>query len=168
MCRTTFTDPTEITAKDLANLYLRRWRIELYLRDIKITLDMDVLRCKTPAMVRKEIAMHVIAYNFIRALMQRAVQDHDVDLERLSFKGTVDLIRQWIEPLNEARGKPEIQAQIIATMVKIIADDQVPYRPGRAEPRAKKRRPKNHHLLTKPRHEMIVPPHRNRPQGNAA
>jgi len=159
---TTFTDPIEISAEDLAILYLRRWRIELYFRDIKITLDMDVLRCKTPEMVRKEIAMHVISYNFIRALMQRAVHEYEIDLERLSFKGTVDLIRQWIEPLNEARGKPRIQAQMIAEMVDIIANDRVPYRPNREEPRARKRRPKAYPLLTKPRHEMVVLSHENR------
>ena len=153
---TTFTDPDEVTAEDLAKLYLKRWRVELYFRDIKIAINMDVLRCKTPDMVRKEITMHAIAYNLIRAIMQRASCDNGTALERLSFKGTVDTIRQWSEVLNQARGKSRAQAKLIANILQIIAVDQVPDRPNRIEPRAKKRRPKAYPLLTKPRHEIIA------------
>lgn len=153
---TTFTDPDQVTAEDLAKLYLKRWRVELYFRDIKIAINMDVLRCKTPDMVRKEILMHAIAYNLLRAVIQRASCDNGTELERLSFKGTVDTIRQWGEVLNEARGKTRVQAALIAKILQIIAADQVPNRPNRVEPRAKKRRPKAYPLLTKPRPEITA------------
>ena len=153
---TTFTDPDEVTAEDLAKLYLKRWRVELYFRDIKIAINMDVLRCKTPDMVRKEIVMHAIAYNLVRAIMQRASSDNGTELDRLSFKGTVDTIRQWSEVLNEARGKSREQAALIARILQIIAADKVPDRPNRIEPRAKKRRPKAYTLLTRPRREITA------------
>ena len=87
---TTLTDPIRYPADEIAKLYLRRWSVELFFRDIKITLGMDVLRCQTPDMVRKEIIMHAIAYNLIRALMQQAAALYHVPIERLSFKGSVE------------------------------------------------------------------------------
>jgi hypothetical protein len=160
---TTLTDIAEFTTEDLAQLYLKRWGVELFYRDIKTTLCMDVLRCKTPDMVRKEIAMHAIAYNLIRAVMQRAAKNYRVRLNRISFKGTVDIIRQWHEVFMAVKNQAIQQARIISVMLEIIAQDAVPYRPGRSEPRAVKRRPKNYQRLTNPRHEMVVTPHRNRP-----
>jgi IS4 transposase len=109
---TTLLDPIRYPASEIARLYLRRWAVELFFRDIKITLGMDVLRCQTPAMVRKEIVMHAIAYNLIRALMQQAAALYHVPIERLSFKGSVDTLRQWTETLNAASGKPREQARL--------------------------------------------------------
>jgi len=99
---TTLTDIDTYSAQALGELYMRRWSVELFFRDIKITLGMDVLRCKTPDMVRKEIIMHAIAYNLIRALMQEAAATYEVDLARISFKGTADTLRQWTEALSAA------------------------------------------------------------------
>ena len=148
---TTLTDPIRYPAADLAKLYLRRWAVELFFRDIKITLGMDVLRCQTPAMVRKEIAMHAIAYNLIRGLMQQAAALYHVPIERLSFKGSVDTLRQWTATLNAAHDKPREQARLFNQLLQILAEDIVPHRPDRAEPRVRKRRPKAYPLMTHPR-----------------
>jgi len=150
---TTLLDPIAYPAEELAKLYLRRWAVELFFRDIKITLGMDVLRCQTPAMVRKEIAMHAIAYNLIRALMQQAAALYHVPIERISFKGSVDTLRQWTETLNAAHNRPREQTRIFNQLLQILAEDVVPFRPERAEPRVRKRRPKAYPLMTQPRRE---------------
>jgi hypothetical protein len=150
---TTLTDSIAYPAADLAKLYLRRWTVELFFRDIKITLGMDVLRCQTPAMVRKEIVMHAIAYNLIRALMQQAAALYHVPIERLSFKGSVDTLRQWSDTLNAAHDKPREQARLFNQLLQILAEDTVPLRPDRSEPRVRKRRPKAYPLMTHPRHD---------------
>lgn len=149
---TTLIDPILYPADEIAKLYLRRWSVELFFRDIKITLGMDVLRCQTPDMVRKEIIMHAIAYNLIRALMQQAAALYHVPIERLSFKGSVDTLRQWADPLNAAADKPREQARLINQLLQILAEDIVPLRPKRTEPRVRKRRPKAYPLMTLPRH----------------
>lgn len=153
---TTLTDIETYSAESLGELYFRRWSVELFFRDIKITLGMDVLRCKTPEMVRKEIIIHAIAYNLTRALMQDAATYYDVDLTRISFKGTVDTLRQWADALNTvAKNKREFE-RLKLQLLALVAEDLVPLRPDRVEPRAKKRRPKGYQLLTSPRHKMKV------------
>jgi len=82
-------------AHELAALYARRWRLELCLRDLKTTLGMDQLRCKSPDMAEKELLAYLVAHNLIRCVMAEAVAQHAVDLERISFKGTVDALRQF-------------------------------------------------------------------------
>jgi hypothetical protein len=161
---TTLLDPVAYPIEALGQLYFQRWSVELHFREIKITLGMDVLRCQSPDMVDKEVMMHAISYNLVRALMQQAATDHQVDLTRISFKGTADTLRHWSASLEALRGKPRKQQALLDAMLELIAKDLVPLRPGREEPRAKKRRPKNYHLLTKPRHEMIIRGHRNRPK----
>ncbi len=115
------------------------------------------------AMVEKEVMMHAVSYNLVRSLMQEAAIRHQVDLTRISFKGTADALRHWSASLEALRGMPRKQQVLLGAMFELIANDLVPHRPGREEPRAKKRRPKNYHLLTKPRHEMRISGHRNRP-----
>lgn len=159
---TTLTNLDDWPAEKLGRLYFRRWAVELFFRDIKITMGMDVLRCKTPLMVRKEIIMHAIAYNCIRGLMQHAAALYHLPVERISFKGTADTLRQWGDAIHIHAGKPRRYSGMIAILFRLIAEDLVPYRPKRSEPRVKKRRSKNYQLLTKPRHEMIHPVHRNR------
>ena len=95
--------------------------------------------------------------------MQRAAADHQVELGRLSFKGSLDTVRPFAAAIHAARSTPRRQHALIEQMLALIAGDAVPKRPQHSEPHAKKRRAKNYHLLTKPRHEMQVPPHRNRP-----
>ena len=149
-----------IGAPDLANLYFRRWDIELHFREIKIHLNMDVLRCLTPHMIERELRMHFIAYNLIRCVMQKAALTHDVDLKRMSFKGCLDTVRQFANATGGAGEKSRTIAALIEEMLRAIAQDPNPHRPGRSEPRVKKRRPKNYRLMTKPRHEMGQLPHR--------
>ena len=153
---TTLLDPVAFPAEQLAKLYLRRWAVELFFRDINIALGMDVLRCQTPDMVRKEIVMHAIAYNLIRALMHQAAALYQVPIERLSFKGTVDTLRQWADALHAAHDKPRAYTRLFTELLRILAEDIVPHRPDRAEPRVRKRRPKAYLLMTRPRRDYAV------------
>jgi len=160
---TTLLDPVEYPASALAELYFRRWTVELHFREIKTLLGLDVLRCHSPAMVRKEIALHRIAYNLVRSLMQHAAITYHRTLARISFKGTLDSLHHFADAIHALTGRPRRQAQLLDQLLQTIAADPLPERPDRTEPRAKKRRPKNYQLLTKPRHEMGNLPHRNRP-----
>jgi len=163
---TTLLDPVAYPAEELARLYAKRWRIELWFRDIKTAMGMEVLRCKSPKLVHKELEMFFIAYNLIRALMMAAGALHDVPAERLSFKGSVDSVRQFSVAIAQAGSKKK-QKHLIAHLLEIIARDQVPDRPGRREPRAVKRRPKPYQLLNRPRHAMKELPHRSRYRKNS-
>lgn len=149
-----------ISTADLADLYFRRWGVELHFREIKIHLNMDILRCKSPHMIERELRMHFIAYNLIRCLMQKAALTHDVDLGRVSFKGALDTLRQFANASAGAEDKPRTISALVEDMLLAIARDLVPLRPDRTEPRVRKRRPKNYRLMTKPRHEMGPLPHR--------
>lgn len=151
---TTLPDEKVYSDEALIALYMRRWQIELFFRDIKTTPGLDVVRCQRPAMVEKEIYMQAIAYNTVRALMLEAALTHGVPLERLSFKGSVDAMRAWGVPLHEAGARQG--KKLMREMLLAIASDQVPLPPHRTEPRSKKRRPKNYQLLTNPRQKMIV------------
>lgn len=157
---TTLLDPVSYPAQELAELYLRRWSIELWLRDIKTSMGMESLRCKTPPMIHKELEMFLIAYNFIRSLMLEAACTHALALRRLSFKGTVDSVRQFSLAIAQARSKRKAN-QLRHRLLEVIARDPLPHRPGRSEPRAIKRRPKTYSRISRPRHLMNVIPHRN-------
>ena len=122
---TTLLDPQAYPARELAALYARRWKIELWFRDIKTSMGMEVLRCLSPKMVHKELEMFLIAYNLIRCLMARASAINDAPLERLSFKGTVDAARQFSAAIAQARSKKK-QNELIDQLLEIIALDQVP------------------------------------------
>ena len=160
---TTLLDTALYPAEEVRALYGQRWSVELHFHQLKSILQLDVLRCKSPELINKELQLHLIVYNLIRALMQKAAHRHDVSLTRLSFKGTLDTLRQWSEVIHASSGQPRKQSLLISDMLRLIALDTLPHRPGRSEPRAKKRRPKNFHLLTRPRHKMGNLPHRNRP-----
>lgn len=161
---TTLLDPQIFPADALAELYRRRWQVELFFRDIKTILHLDVLRCLSPDMIRRELHMHLIAYNLIRALMLEAALLHSTDLHRLSFKGTCDTLRQWAPHLAFVAANATLCRHLYRALLHTLAADLLPLRPHRSEPRAVKRRPKNYHLLTKPRHLMGNLPHRNRPK----
>jgi hypothetical protein len=153
---TTLLDAKTYNAKALGQLYFHRWAVELFLRDIKTTLGLDVLRCQTPAMIRKEIVMHALAYNLIRALMQDIAHTCQIHLHRLSFKGTADALRQWRDLFENIKSQARATCKLRRLFYQSIADDLLLDRPNRAEPRAVKRRPKNFRLLTQPRHQMVV------------
>jgi hypothetical protein len=158
---TTLLDAHKYSAQDTAQLYARRWKIELWFRDIKTSMGMEALRCKSPQLVHKELEMFFIAYNLIRALVVEAAATHDLPLDPLSFKGTVDAVRQFSMAMAQARSKKK-QNRLIARLLEVIALDRVPDRPERIEPRALKRRPKNYQLLNRPRAVMKESPHRGR------
>lgn len=98
---TTLLDPAEYSANALSDLYRQRWDVELFFRDIKTTMDMDVLRCRDPEMVRKEILMHFIAYNAIRRMMGRAAKKVGLLPRQISFKASIQALRQWEPRLSQ-------------------------------------------------------------------
>lgn len=163
---TTLLDPVAYPAEALRELYGQRWQVELHFQQIKTHLAMDVLRCQSPEMIEREVLVHQITYNLVRSLMQRSAHLHHVPLGRISFKGTLDTLRSWSVLIAAADKTPKEQQALIDRMLEIIASDPVPERPGRSEPRAKKRRGKNYHLLTKPRRQMGNVARRNRPKKN--
>jgi DDE family transposase len=158
---TTLLDPKLYPAQELIAAYARRWRLELCLRDLKTTLGMEVLRCKTPDMVEKELLAYLIAHNLVRCIMAEAVGRYEVALDRVSFKGTIDAVRQYSAAMAQARN-PKMRRQLWEDLLLNLARDLVPWRPNRQEPRALKRRPKQFPLLNKPRRKFKEVPHRNR------
>jgi hypothetical protein len=147
---TTLTDAKEYPADEIAELYHKRWLVELDIRAIKITLDMDVLRCKTPPMIRREVWTCLLAYNLIRRTMLQAAQQSGLSPRQLSFTAALQTIgASWLVVLLD----PSFRTTLIDVQLMHMAGHTVGNRPGRVEPRAVKRRPKPHRLLTKPRHE---------------
>lgn len=157
---TTLTDHKQYPAAAFAELYRRRWLVELFLRDIKTTMGMDILRCKTPEMIEKELTMHLIAYNLVRLTMLQAARMSKLKIERISFKTTLTALCQWAQTIQAA--PKEQRLRLYQKMLQAIARDPLPNRPNRIEPRVRKRRPKNYQLMNKPRHEMQEIQHRNR------
>jgi len=146
---TTLLDAAAYDKEDVADLYLQRWNIELDLRSIKDVMQMDILRCKTPEMVEKEIWMHLLAYNLIRGVMARAGEAHGVPPRSVSFKGTLQTMAAFADALQFV--SPQVRTLLLEAMLAAIAVHRVGGRPGRFEPRAVKRRPKPHRYLTEPR-----------------
>lgn len=148
---TTLLDATRYTRDDLAELYHRRWMAELDIRTIKITLDMDVLRCKSPEMVRRELWVGLLAYNLIRQAILNAASTSSLSPRQLSFAAAMQQIAASVTSvfyMDDAERTKCVEAQLKAMVANQVGD-----RPNRVEPRAIKRRPKPHRLLTKPRHE---------------
>jgi len=150
---TSLLDPGAYPASRIASLYRDRWLIELRFRDIKNTLGMDVLRGKKPDIARKEIYMHLLAYNLIRCMMWQAAQAHDRNLHRLSFAGSVERLNSMAPYLWLFEGSDKAR-RLYELLLNWIAHDPNPDRPNRIEPRAIKRRPKEYDRLNKPRHQM--------------
>jgi Transposase DDE domain len=148
---TTMLDAAEYTKEELADLFLQRWNIELDLRSIKCVMQMDVLRCKTPEMVEKEIWMHLLAYNLIRGVMAKAAAVHDKQPRLLSFKGALQTMTAFQDALR--RAGPSDREVLVREMLRAIAHHRVGDRFGRVEPRANKRRPKPQRFLMEPRSE---------------
>jgi len=148
---TTLLDAQEYPADEIASLYRRRWQAELHLRSIKIVLQMDHLRCKTPERVRNEFYMHLVGYNLIRGVMAAAAQQAGKCPWEISFKGTLQTLSQFL-PLLLAGATTEAWCEALLTAVAahIVGD-----RPNRFEPRRVKRRPKHYLRLQKHRHLYI-------------
>lgn len=165
---TTLLSPEKYPPDKLRDLYFRRWDVELFFRDIKITMGMDILRCKSPEMIRKEILMHFIGYNCIRRLMHEAAKEVQMPVRRVSFKGSVQALRSWEPHLNRSALTQTEKRHLINLLYESITQKPIVFRPGRSEPRALKRRKKNFQLLVLPRHEMIEVQHRNNYRKNHA
>lgn len=133
---TTLLDPEQYPAAELAEQYLGRWAIELNLRHLKQTMNMDVLKCKTVDGVLKELAVFTLVYNLVRLVMLRAAQRQKVPLDRISF---IDALR-WLCDARDA-----------GLLTDLIVN---PKRPGRVEPRVVKRRMKEYPLMKRPRSEL--------------
>jgi IS4 transposase len=148
---TTFLNPKEVTRNEIGELYTKRWLIEVDFRFIKTVLQMDILRCKTPDMVRKEIWVHLLAYNLIRTIMAQAAHRYNLPPRTLSFKGTLQQLNAFKETF--LRTTEKRLSIVCGHLLKAIVSHRVGNRPGRSEPRAVKRRRKPYPLLTKPREE---------------
>jgi DDE family transposase len=146
---TTILDPS-IDGGQIGGLYERRWDGEVDIRSIKSTMKMDILRCKTPEMVRKEIWAHLLAYNLLRTVMAVAANAGDVEPRAISFKGAKQALTAFAPKLEAAR--PEERASLVGAMLRAVGCHRVGNRPGRWEPRARKRRPKPSKRLNQPRH----------------
>lgn len=151
---TTLLDPVVYPAEEIADLYFQRWDVELFFRDIKTTMNMDVLRCLTPEMIRKEIRMYFIAYNCIRRLMYEASEEAGIPVRLISFKGSLQSLRNWEPHLNQAQISESERFRMLSDLYDSITNVPIRQRPGRREPRCIKRRPKPFQNLTAPRHEM--------------
>ncbi len=134
----------------IGELYERRWEGEVDIRSIKSTMKMDILRCKSPEMVRKEIWAHLLAYNLLRTVMALAAAANKVEPRKISFKGAKQALSAFAPKLEAAR--PEQRVGLVEAMLKAVGYHRVGGRPGRWEPRARKRRPKPTKRLNQPRH----------------
>jgi hypothetical protein len=146
---TTLRDARLYSAHDWAELYGQRWHGALDLRSIKAALGMDVLRCRTPEMVRKELWMYVLAYNLIRAVMVRAALSKGLRPRQLSFTGALQGVNGFTPALVLAEGA--VVVALLDALLESVAAHRVGQRPNRVEPRAVQRRPKAHKLLRVPR-----------------
>jgi hypothetical protein len=149
-----------IDGQQIGSLYERRWDGEVDIRTIKCTMQMDILRCKKPDMVHKEIWTYLLAYNLLRTIMAVAANENDIEPRKISFKGAKQALTAFAPKIEAAR--PEDRAPLIDAMLTTIAYHRVGNRPGRWEPRARKRRQKPATRLTQPRH--IAKLEHNRPK----
>jgi hypothetical protein len=140
---------TSIDGGQIGGLYERRWDGEVDIRSIKSTMKMDILRCKTPEMVEKEIWVHLLAYNLLRTVMAVAASENGVEPREISFKGAKQALTAFAPKLEAA--PPQQRAGLVDAMLKAVAYHRVGDRPGRWEPRARKRRPKPTKRLNQPR-----------------
>jgi hypothetical protein len=124
---TTLLNPQKYPAAALADLYRRRWMAELFLRDMKTTMRMDILRCKTPEMIHKELSMFIIAYNLIRTLIWQAASNKGIDPYRISFTAAMVTIRQWANRVTAVRNRKE-KKRFINMLINIIATHIIPVR----------------------------------------
>jgi Transposase DDE domain len=138
-----------VDGQQIGNLYERRWCGEVDIRSIKSTMHMDVLRCKTPEMVRKEIWAHLLAYNLLRTVMAVAAAESGIEPRQVSFKGAKQAVTAFAPKIEGAR--PKDRPGLIDELLAVVAYRRVGDRPGRWEPRARKRRPKPAARLTQPR-----------------
>jgi len=137
---TTLLDHRQFTREAIADLFRQRWHVELDLRSIKSVMQMDVLRCKTPAMVRKEMWVHLLAYNLLRSIMCATAEEQSLPLRSLSFKGTLQLLNAFHHLI--VTSSPERLSHLCDELLSAVSSHRVGDRPNRYEPRKRKRAPK--------------------------
>ncbi len=152
---TTLLEAVKYPAEEVASLYHHRWEIEVRFRDIKTTLGMEMLRTKSPGMIRKEVLMHMIVCNLLRILMLKAGQSHGVNHRRLSFKGALQVVEESRVNFGKVAGHPRLRDREIENFWERLAERHVEERAGRNEPGRVKRRPKCTRWLQKPRHSYF-------------
>ena len=135
---TTLLDAKQYSADAIADLFFRRWRVELYFDDFKTSLGLEMLRCKSPEMIEKELVVGFLAYNTVRIQMAQAAECFDVPLDEISFTATMNAMVTF---------QDAHQPEEIATKLATIVQTRVGHRPGRSEPRAVKRRSKPYDRL---------------------
>jgi Transposase DDE domain len=151
---TTLLNAGEFTKDDLATLYRARWQAELDLRSLKETMQMRVLRCKAPELVRKELWTHILAYNLIRTIMAQAASKHGLEPRSISFKGAIQTLEAFQPVIAlQVDDDAECRSRLYQRVLDAIATHRVADRPDRVEPRLRKRRPKHYGFLRKPRAE---------------
>jgi Transposase DDE domain len=155
---TTLLDAQLYPAQHILQAYLRRWRLEMCLDDLKTTLKLEMLRSHSPEMAQKEVYARLLGHNLVRCVMAQAASRHPVALTRISFKGTLDGLRQFSQAMSQARSKRKRQ-ELWSELLRTLAADLVPERPQRREPRAVKRKKNKYPRLTAPR-----PKFRDRPK----
>jgi hypothetical protein len=143
---TSLTDEQRFPTQALFDLYARRWQVELHFRQLKTNLALDILRGLSPALTARELWMHALAYNLIRALILEAALIHQLPVDRFSFQGTLHTLHAW-SAQRSLRRRPAARRALLLR----LASDLVPFRPLRSEPRARKRRPKHYPHLLQPR-----------------
>jgi hypothetical protein len=148
---TTLLDPVTYALEDITDLYHQRWHAEIDLRSLKTQMKMEILRCQTPAMVRKEIWAHLLAYNLVRKVMAQAAVEHGVTPRQLSFAGAMQTLNEFRTVLLSAAAAD--LPGLCADILRAIASHRVGDRPDRYEPRKVKRRPKGYSRMLKPRAE---------------
>ena len=150
---TTLLDPVQYTKEDLCQLYFARWNAEIDLASIKVTMQMGVLRCRTPELVRKEVWTHILAYNLIRTVMAQAAAKHDLEPRTISFKGALRTLEEFQRLIDYQGDRGSAKRHYLyQALLDCIATHRVADRPDRFEPRLRKRRPKHYAFLRKPRH----------------
>ena len=150
----TMLDPREVSVAELADLYRMRWNNETDFSSLKVTLQMDVLRCKAPELVRKEVWTHVLAYNLIRTIMAQSCHRADMLPREISFKATVQIIEAFQPFIAAVRGcSLTCRGLLYEQVMDAIAVHHVGNRPGRIEPRLRKRRFKKYDYMMMPRNQ---------------
>ena len=154
-------DPEKYPMEEIADLYIKRWQIEVKFRDVKTTMQMEQFDVKTPELAKLTLQMVCIAYNLIRSIMQRASIEADKPVHEMSFQAIRYTIINQQENFLETRGKPLLRRKLYEKVMSICAEHVLNIRPFRIEPRAKKLRPKSYPLLQESRRsfrERVHPP----------
>lgn len=159
---TTLLDADQYPEEEIALLYAERWKIEVKFRDIKTTMNFELLRVKTPEMAHLMMRMIQIVYNLIKAKQAGAIEGEAIQLDEISFKGTLDVLNENRSRFRALVARPHLLAKENRKLDERIRERFIVIRPFRQEPRAIKTRPKSYQYLTKPRHEFTEIQHRTR------